>query len=266
MAHSQRRVVAAWPKPDHEGTGLLRKFRFGLAGGHAPDDDFLGAATPLLDEPAAVEDPGDQRVAEAGGVVSLEVGHGDSRWQESQAGDFQPVIADGTAGLTAEYGRGFDRRNLFHMIRFAAVFPDEAIVNALRTQLSWTHFREDYYLDLLFYHRRLRRLVAIELKIERFQAADKGQMELYLRWLEKYEMRPGEEPPLGLPITSTAGKSEEHVELLHSRGGWGRRPEGDAPRSEASAPGARWLSPARPQPPSSSHLQDAEMEPCRIRR
>ena len=56
----------------------------------------------------------------------------------------------------------------------------------------------DYYLDLLFYHRRLRRLVAVELKIEKFEAAHKGQMELYLRWLEKYETRPGEEPPLGL--------------------------------------------------------------------
>jgi len=71
---------------------------------------------------------------------------------------------------------------------------------------------EDYYLDLLFYHRRLRRLVAIDLKLERFQAGDKGQMELYLRWLEKYETRPGEEPPLGLILC--ADKSEEHVELL----------------------------------------------------
>ncbi len=70
----------------------------------------------------------------------------------------------------------------------------------------------DYYLDLLFYHRRLRRLVAIDLKIEKFAAADKGQMELYLRWLEKYEVRPGEEPPLGLILC--ADKSEEHVELL----------------------------------------------------
>ncbi len=70
----------------------------------------------------------------------------------------------------------------------------------------------DYYLDLLFYHRRLRRLIAVELKIEKFQAADKGQMELYLRWLEKYEARPGEEPPLGLILC--ADKSEEHVELL----------------------------------------------------
>ncbi|HEY0983600.1 MAG TPA: PDDEXK nuclease domain-containing protein, partial [Schlesneria sp.] len=57
---------------------------------------------------------------------------------------------------------------------------------------------EDYYLDLLFYHRRLRRLVAIDLKLGRFQAADKGQMELYLRWLEQHEMRPEEDVPLGL--------------------------------------------------------------------
>ena len=71
---------------------------------------------------------------------------------------------------------------------------------------------EDYYLDLLFYHRRLRRLVAIDLKLGKFQAADKGQMELYLRWLEKYDTRPGEEPPLGLILC--ADKSEEHVELL----------------------------------------------------
>jgi len=71
---------------------------------------------------------------------------------------------------------------------------------------------EDFYLDLLFYHRRLRRLVAIDLKIGRFQAADKGQMELYLRWLEKHETHPHEEPPLGLILC--AGKSEERVELL----------------------------------------------------
>jgi predicted nuclease of restriction endonuclease-like (RecB) superfamily len=57
---------------------------------------------------------------------------------------------------------------------------------------------ENFYLDLLFYHRKLRRLVAVELKLERFKAADKGQMELYLRWLEKHEMEPGEEASIGL--------------------------------------------------------------------
>lgn len=71
---------------------------------------------------------------------------------------------------------------------------------------------EDYYLDLLFYHRRLRRLVAIDLKIGKFQAADKGQMGLYLRWLEENEVQPGEEPPLGLVLC--AGKTEGHVRLL----------------------------------------------------
>ncbi len=71
---------------------------------------------------------------------------------------------------------------------------------------------EDYYLDLLFYHRRLRRLVAIDLKLGKFQAGDKGQMELYLRWLEGYDMQPGEEPPLGLILC--AARNEEHVELL----------------------------------------------------
>ena len=71
---------------------------------------------------------------------------------------------------------------------------------------------EDYYLDLLFYHRRLRCLVAIDLKLGKFQAADKGQMELYLRWLQKYDVHPGEEPPIGMILC--ADKSEEHVELL----------------------------------------------------
>ena len=235
--------------------------------------------------------------------------------------------------LSEEYGRGFSRPNLFHMIRFAETFPDRKIVYSLSRQLSWTHLRqiiylddplqrefytqmcrierwstrtlqdkiqgmlyertaisrkpgelarkelaalrdedrvspdlifrdpylldflglknaysekdleaailrdleqfllelgsdfsfvarqkritvdsEDYYLDLLFYHRRLRRLLAVELKLGRFRAADKGQMELYLRWLEQHEKQPGEESPLGLILC--AGKSEEHVELL----------------------------------------------------
>ncbi len=252
---------------------------------------------------------------------------------EQRAGYGEEIVYALSRQLTEEYGRGFTRANLFHMIRFAEVFPDEKTVNALRTQLSWTHFREllsiddrlkrefyaemcrierwstrtmrykidhflfertavakkpdklieqdlaalrdedrmtpdlvfrdpyfldflgltgqyiekdleqailrdleafilelgsdfafvarqkritvdaeDYYLDLLFYHRRLRRLVAIDLKLGKFQAGDKGQMELYLRWLEKYDTQSGEEPPLGLILC--ADKSAEHVELL----------------------------------------------------
>jgi predicted nuclease of restriction endonuclease-like (RecB) superfamily len=235
--------------------------------------------------------------------------------------------------LTAEYGKGFSEKSLWHMIRFVQVYPNEKIVSAMRRELSWTHFKEiiyiddplkrdfyaemcrierwntrtlhakiqgmlyertalskkseklikrelaelreddrmtpdlvfrdpyfldflrlsdsfserdlesailrelerfllelgtdftfaarqkritidseDYYLDLLFYHRSMRRLVAIELKLGKFQAQDKGQMELYLRWLDKYERREGEESPLGLILC--AEKTAEHVELL----------------------------------------------------
>jgi predicted nuclease of restriction endonuclease-like (RecB) superfamily len=71
---------------------------------------------------------------------------------------------------------------------------------------------EDFYLDLLFYHRKLRRLVAIDLKLGRFEAADKGQLELYLRWLDKHEKEAGEDTPLGLILCESAG--EEQVELL----------------------------------------------------
>lgn len=71
---------------------------------------------------------------------------------------------------------------------------------------------EDFYLDLLFYHRRLHRLIAIDLKKGRFKAEYKGQMELYLRWLEANEVEPGEESPLGL-LLCTEG-SEEQIELL----------------------------------------------------
>jgi predicted nuclease of restriction endonuclease-like (RecB) superfamily len=235
--------------------------------------------------------------------------------------------------LTEEYGRGFSRRNLFHMIRLSDTFEDEKTVQTLSAQLSWSHFIEiiylkdplqrqfysemsrverwsvrtlrqkiqgmlyertaisrkpdelarlemealaeedrmtpdlvfrdpylldflglqdtysehdleaailrelekfllelgsdfsfvarqkrmtigdrDFYLDLLFYHRGLRRLVAIELKLGRFDAAYKGQMELYLRWLEKYECRAGEESPIGLILCGE--KDHEQIELL----------------------------------------------------
>ncbi len=71
---------------------------------------------------------------------------------------------------------------------------------------------DDFYLDLLFYHRKLKRLVAVDLKIGKFKAEYKGKMELYLRWLEKHETEAGEEQPIGL-ILCTAGNSEQ-VELL----------------------------------------------------
>lgn len=72
---------------------------------------------------------------------------------------------------------------------------------------------EDYYIDLLFFNRRLRCMVAIDLKLTDFKAAYKGQMELYLRWLEKHEMLEDENKPIGLVLCT--GKNEEHVELMH---------------------------------------------------
>ncbi|HPA64812.1 MAG TPA: PDDEXK nuclease domain-containing protein [Spirochaetota bacterium] len=82
----------------------------------------------------------------------------------------------------------------------------------LARQKRITIDNDDYYIDLLFYHRRLKCLVAIDLKIGKFKAAYKGQMELYMRWLEKYEMVEGENYPIGLILC--ADKNEEHIELL----------------------------------------------------
>ena len=71
---------------------------------------------------------------------------------------------------------------------------------------------DDFYIDLLFYNRKLHRLVAIDLKLGDFKAAYKGQMELYLRWLEEYEQQPEEDSPIGLILCT--GKSDEQIKLL----------------------------------------------------
>ena len=71
---------------------------------------------------------------------------------------------------------------------------------------------DDFYIDLLFYNRKLRRLVAIDLKLGDFRAEYKGQMELYLRWLAKHDQEPGDQPPLGIILCT--GKKHEQIELL----------------------------------------------------
>ena len=245
----------------------------------------------------------------------------------------QEIVSTLSEKLTEEFGRGFGRRSLFNMIRFAEVYPDVRIVQSLIAQLSWTHFQriiplkdplqrdfysemcrverwstrtlvkkidsmlfertaiskkpeelakaeiatlrtedqlspdlvfrdpyvldflglkdrylekdledailreletfllelgsgfaflgrqkriqidsDDFYIDLLFYHRSLKRLIVIDLKLGDFQAKDKGQMELYLRWLAKHEQQPGEDAPLGIILC--AGKKQEQIELL----------------------------------------------------
>ncbi len=72
--------------------------------------------------------------------------------------------------------------------------------------------KDDFHLDLLFFHRHLRRLIAVELRLESFQPAHVGQMELYLRWLDKHERAPGEEAPIGLILCAAA--DAEQVESL----------------------------------------------------
>jgi predicted nuclease of restriction endonuclease-like (RecB) superfamily len=253
---------------------------------------------------------------------------------EERAAYGEQIVSTLSRQLSAGYGSGFSRQNLFHMIRFVEAWPDETEAAELAQHMGWSHFKEilyldnpvqrqfyaqmcrverwsvrtlrdrvrsmlfertaiskqpetlisqeleqlretdrvtpdlvfrdpylldflgladafserdleaailrdierfllelgtdfgflarqkrmtigdqDYYLDLLFYHRGLARLVAIELKLGRFEASYKGQMELYLRWLDKYERRAeSENPPIGMILCSE--KNEEQIELL----------------------------------------------------
>ena len=253
--------------------------------------------------------------------------------KEKRAEYGEKIVHALSAQLEHEFGRGFGKKNLFTMVRFATAFPDEQIVSALRRQLTWTHFKTlvyiedplkrdfyaemcriegwstrtlvkkiggmlfertalsrkpdklikqelatlraedkltpdlvfrdpyfldflglkdtyaekdlesallreiesfllelgagfafvarqkrftlggvDYHMDLVFFHRGLKRLVVVELKLGDFRPADLGQIELYLRWLDRHERQPGEDAPMGLILC--AGKKAETVEYL----------------------------------------------------
>jgi hypothetical protein len=150
---------------------------------------------------------GQQLGGESGPLILLfdrqDLGH-----KRASYGD--EIVPTVSRQLTTEYGRGFATK----ILRVLEAFLLELGVGFtfLARQKRITVDREDYYIDLLFYHRKLRRVVAVELKMGIFQASDKDQLELYLRWLEKHEMEPGEETPIGLILC--ADKSDEHVELL----------------------------------------------------
>jgi predicted nuclease of restriction endonuclease-like (RecB) superfamily len=109
-------------------------------------------------------------------------------WQES---DLESAIIREMESFLLELGAGFT-----------------FVARQKRIQLDG----EDFHLDLLFYNRKLCRLVAIELKVGEFKAAYKGQMELYLRWLDKFEREPDEASPLGIILCT--GKKSEQIELL----------------------------------------------------
>ena len=105
--------------------------------------------------------------------------------------DLEDAILRDLEGFMLELGKGFT-----------------FIARQFRIQLD----HEDYYIDLLLYNRKLKRLVVIELKTGHFKAEYKGQMEFYLRWLAKYEQEPGEASPLGIILC--ADKNQEQIELL----------------------------------------------------
>ena len=241
---------------------------------------------------------------------------------EDRAGHDQEVVASLGRQLTARYGRGFERANLYRMVQFSQVFPDVELVASLGRQVSWTHFKtllpvsspearafyvketierrlgvrdlrraierkaferreiadsqipdgsavpldafrdpmlldmlgladtflerdleaalrrdlesfllevgrgwafverqkrmtfdgDDYYLDLLFYSRPLRRLIAVELKVGKFKPSYQGQMNFYLKWLDRHERQSDENPPIGLILCTEA--SRDQIELL----------------------------------------------------
>ncbi len=114
-------------------------------------------------------------------------------------------------GLKDTYSeKDLENSILAELQRFIIEFGSDFAFMARQKRITIDH--RDYYIDLLFFHRRLKRLIAIDLKIGEFEAAYKGQMELYLRYLEKYEQVEGENTPIGLILCT--GKNEEHVELM----------------------------------------------------
>ena len=143
--------------------------------------------------------------------------------REKRAEYGEQILSTLSQRLEAEFGRGFGQRNLFRMVRFAEVFPDPKILTSLMTQLGWTHFlhiirlddplKRDFSVELcrikrwstrtlekkiggMLFERTAQKpekLAAIGLKLEEFKAGDKGQMELYLKWLDRHEPKEGEQ-------------------------------------------------------------------------
>lgn len=248
--------------------------------------------------------------------------------REGRAGHDQELVASLAQQLTSRYGRGYDRTNLYRMVRFSQQFTDPERVASLAQHVSWTHFREllplgsgearifyvqetidrrlsvrelrhaisrkaferreiadsqipegsgtpldafrdpmlldmlgladtflerdleaalrhdmeaflleagrgwafverqkhmtfdgdDYFLDLLFYSRPLHRLIAVELKVGKFKPSYQGQMNFYLKWLDRYERQADENPPIGLILCTEASRDQIELLELHKDG------------------------------------------------
>jgi len=121
-----------------------------------------------------------------------------------------PYILDFLGLKDASHERDLEAAILREMERFILELGSGFAF--LSRQKRFTLDGEDFHIDLLFYQRDLRRLVAVELKLDRFRPEHKGQMELYLRWLDKHERKAGEEAPIGIILCS--GKDHGRIELL----------------------------------------------------
>lgn len=113
-------------------------------------------------------------------------------------------------GLKDAYSKDLEASIIVEFQRFIIEMGTDFAFMARQKRITIDH--RDYFIDLLFYHRRLKCLVVVDLKMGEFEAGFKGQMELYLRFLEKYEKIQGENDPIGLILCS--GKSTEHIELM----------------------------------------------------
>jgi len=125
-----------------------------------------------------------------------------------------PVILD-FLGLSDTYSeKDLEAAILAHLQTFIMEMGSDFAFLARQKRITIDNV--DYYMDLLFYHRKLRRLIVVELKLGKFKVEHKSQIELYLRWLDKYERAEGENSPMGILLC--AEKSDSLVELLELSG------------------------------------------------
>jgi predicted nuclease of restriction endonuclease-like (RecB) superfamily len=172
-------------------------------------DNLLDAEIPLFQEIRQLIDTAKQRAAV---VIETEINsfHPQKRQLSPNLSLKDPVTLN-FIGLNDHYPEK-DLKNIIlrdieqFLLELGAGFT--FIARQKRLQID----NDDYYIDLLFYNRKLKRLVAIDLKLGNFKPEYKGKMELYLRWLTKYEQETDEQPPLGIILC--AGKKQEQIELL----------------------------------------------------
>ena len=147
-------------------------------------------------------------------LVKLEKQKGPVEATNYQEAFKDPYLLD-FLGLTGAYSeKDLESAIIANLQQFLTELGSEFCF--IRRQYPMRVDDEDYFLDLLFYHRGLRCLVVVDLKIGAFVAADKGQMDLYLAWLKRHEWREGENEPVGLILCTS--KKRQHVELLLADG------------------------------------------------